>query len=228
MIRVYIYCEGQTEESFIKRILRPYLQNFQIEAVPIISKTGLNNHKIQKGGVSTYSKMKTELNRLCGEHKNEIVTTMFDYYGLPKETPGSNNDASDLYEHVKIIESAIQDDIQHDNCIVNLIIHEYEALLFSNPDAFSSMYPDAVDILSKIRKEYKNPEYINNSQSTAPSKRIMRIIYDYSKVRTGIIIAETIGIEKMLSECPHFKEWIETIIKVASQSEIKMDSTLYY
>ena len=56
----------------------------------------------------------------------------------------------------------------------------------------------------------------------------MRIIYDYSKGRTGIIIAETIGIEKMLSECPHFKEWIETIIKVASQSEIKMDSTLYY
>ncbi len=172
--------------------------------------------------------MKTEVNRLCGEHKNEIVTTMFDYYGLPNETPGSNNDASDLYEHVKIIESAIQDDIQHDNCIVNLIIHEYEALLFSNPDAFSSMYPGAVDILSKIRKEYKNPEYINNSQSTAPSKRIMRIIYDYSKGRTGIIIAETIRIEKMLSECPHFKEWIETIIKVASQSEIKMDSTLYY
>ena len=64
MIRVYIYCEGQTEESFIKRILRPYLQNFQIEAVPIISKTGLNNHKIQKGGVSTNSRMKTELNRL--------------------------------------------------------------------------------------------------------------------------------------------------------------------
>ena len=66
---------------------------------------------------------------------------MFDYYGFPKETLGSKIKGADLYNHVKSIELAIKDDIQHENCIINLVVHEYEALLFSNPDSFSSLYP---------------------------------------------------------------------------------------
>ena len=225
-MRVYVYCEGQTEESFIKRVLSPYLQQFQITTIPIICKTGSSDHKKQKGGVSSYSKIKKELIQLCGEHKNEIVTTMFDYYGFPKETLGSKIKGADLYNHVKSIELAIKDDIQHENCIINLVVHEYEALLFSNPDSFSSLYPHAVSELSKIRNNYMNPEFINDSQATAPSKRISSIISDYSKVRAGVIIAESIGIEKILSECPHFKEWVDTIIRRTSESEIHLDSTL--
>ena len=36
---VYIHCEGQSEEQFIKRVLGPYLLNHNVCAVPIICST---------------------------------------------------------------------------------------------------------------------------------------------------------------------------------------------
>ena len=36
MKNVYIYCEGQAEESFINTILYPYFENIGIYVIPII------------------------------------------------------------------------------------------------------------------------------------------------------------------------------------------------
>ncbi|MDR2166847.1 MAG: DUF4276 family protein, partial [Clostridiales bacterium] len=80
MKRVYILCEGQTENDFVEIILNPFLQNVGVIAIPIICTTKRTPSKKYKGGISSYGKIKKELMRLCGEHPNELVTTMFDLY----------------------------------------------------------------------------------------------------------------------------------------------------
>jgi hypothetical protein len=54
------------------------------------------------------------------------------------------------------------------------------------------------------------PEDINNSQETAPSKRLAKIFpYGrYGKVEHGALIAEAIGIETIRAKCPKFDAWI--------------------
>jgi len=96
MKNLYIYCEGATEESFINRVLYPYLFNSKICAKPIICTTKRTKTEKFKGGVREYEKIKRELTILCKQHKTEMVTTMFDYYGLPGNTSACN----DTSEHI--------------------------------------------------------------------------------------------------------------------------------
>lgn len=98
MKMIYIYCEGQTEESFINNVLAPHLRNVGIYATPIICTTRKKGGKKYRGGVSDYFKIKNELSFLCKKHKNEVITTMFDYYAMPSNTPGISNGEIDLYK----------------------------------------------------------------------------------------------------------------------------------
>lgn len=212
MKNVYVYCEGPTEESFINHILQPYLLKSNIYARPIICTTSRKNGIKYKGGVSTYQKIKDELTLLCKQHHNELITTMFDYYALPKQTPGLDKTDRDLYKHITEIEAAVENDIGMRNLNFNLIVHEFEGLLFSQPLAFEEICDsETTEKLSEIRNSFQNPEYINNSTETAPSKRIISLIPDYAKVRNGTLIAKEIGIEKIRRECPHFDSWLSKI-----------------
>ena len=64
MKNVYIYCEGQTEESFVNEILYPYFFNIGVVVSPIICTTKKTASKKYKGGVSDYAKIKKELTML--------------------------------------------------------------------------------------------------------------------------------------------------------------------
>lgn len=157
--------------------------------------------------------MKRELISICKEHSNEYVTTMFDYYGMPNNTPGIDVNNIDIYSRIEQIEYIINEDIGLWNCKFHLMLHEFEAILFSNPDSFDIIAKNKeVDEIKRIRDNYKNPEYINNSPETAPSKRLKRIFPNYSKIKDGVLVSQNIGIDKIIEECPHFKKWIDNII----------------
>jgi len=111
MKQVYIYCEGQTEESFINEILYPYFFNISIVVCPIICSTKRTAIKKYKGGVSDYKKIKKELSLISKRHPNEYVTTMFDYYAMPCDTPGICNNEPDINVRIKQIEQKIDADI---------------------------------------------------------------------------------------------------------------------
>lgn len=209
---VYILCEGPTEEGFVNRVLSPYFQNLDIWVTPITITTSKNtSKKAIKGGVSKYELIKKEIQKLCG-NPNNIVTTMFDYYGMPKDTPGIDCTEADIDKRMQIIENTIESDINLSNCYFNLVVHEFEGLLFSNPQVFENITNNiTVAKLQAIRDKAPSPEHINNSPETAPSKRIYNLIPDYSKVRQGTILAQKIGIDKMISECKHFASWIDKI-----------------
>ncbi len=212
MKRVRILCEGQAEEQFVNRILVPYFMPQDIYVTPVVlpTKRYLSGGR-ERGGVSTYTKIAGELRLLCRD-RSAYITSMLDYFRLPADTPCMDLQRTDTYQHVAEIEAAIDRDIQSPNCHANLMVHEFEALLFSDPSAFETIMDVAtVQKIAEIRDSFETPEDINSAPETAPSKRILQIKPDYRKVTQGIEIAEKIGIDKMLQCCPHFAEWIGKI-----------------
>lgn len=212
MKNVYIYCEGQTEESFINEILAPYFMRQNIWVCPIICSTKRTATKKFKGGVSDYAKIKKELTLICKQHHNEYVTTMFDYYAMPDNTPGIDNSETDIIVRINQIEQTINADIGQQNCKFHFMMHEFEGVLFSKPDSFALIADrNIVNDIQKIRDNFPTPEHINNSPETAPSKRIEALIPNYAKIKNGTLLSKNMGIDVILNECPHFKEWIQSI-----------------
>lgn len=212
MKNIYIYCEGQTEESFINEVLSPYLSQVDIWVYPIICTTKRTNLEKFRGGVSEYSKIKKELTMLCKSHKNEIITNMFDYYAMPSDTPLIGCSDIDIYSRIEKIENDINIDIGEPNCHFNFLMHEFEGLLFSKPNSFKLVADDkVVNEIVRIKSEAISPEHINNSPETAPSKRLEALMPGYAKVKNGTIISKDIGMDVIMSNCKHFAHWIEEI-----------------
>lgn len=71
MTMLYIYCEGSTEEIFVKTLLVPYFEPRGIYIKTILASG--------RGGVAQYEQVKRDLTRICREHSHEVVTTLIDY-----------------------------------------------------------------------------------------------------------------------------------------------------
>lgn len=216
MKNVYIYCEGPTEETFINELLYPYFFNIGIVVRPIICTTKKTQLKKYKGGVSDYKKIKNELTILCKSHSNEFITTMFDYYAMPSNTPGIDNQDADILKQIESIEATINADINMRNFSFHFMLHEFEGILFSNPTSFNLITDEnTVEKVKTIRDEFPTPEHINNSPETAPSKRLEQLIPGYAKVRNGTILSKDMGIDIIVKECPHFRDWIKQITNMS-------------
>jgi len=208
MTRVHIFCEGQTEDVFVREVLAPHFQRMGIWLNPIIIRTGSQG----KGGVSSYGKIKWQIENKCKEDTSAWITTMLDFYGLPSDFPTITSKGDSL-TRAKAVERAFQTDIAQPNFLANIVVHEFEGLLFSAPDAFSEWFDDAhiIDSLSTVRNGFPTPEHINDGRTTAPSKRILAICDTYDKVAHGSLIALDIGLDTMRHECPLFDAWIKRL-----------------
>jgi hypothetical protein len=206
MIRVHIFCEGPTEETFVKRVLFSYF----IELGISLNAIGLRNGS-KKGGISTYGKVKYQIAKKCKEDSNAWVTTLIDFYGLPSDFPSPKliTGLSSI-ETAKAIEREFQKDVAQPNFIAHIIVHEFESLLFSQPEVFRNWFDDEkmISQLIKVRSEFESPEHINGGYDTAPSRRISQTCNKYEKIIDGLNIALDIGLDKIRKECPMFDSWI--------------------
>lgn len=91
MKQVNILVEGQTEETFVKELLYPYLFEYGITINPVI----ISTKRIKEGGKfkgglsnSNYDHFINDLKRLINSTPHGIVTTFIDYYRLPSKFPG--------------------------------------------------------------------------------------------------------------------------------------------
>jgi hypothetical protein len=116
----------------------------------------------------------------------------------------------DSITRAKEVEKAFQQDIALPNFLANVIVHEFEGLLFSAPDAFADWFdePGVVAELTEIRRGFDSPEHINEGRETAPSKRILAVCDTYDKIAHGSLIALDIGLDAIRQECPLFDAWV--------------------
>jgi Domain of unknown function (DUF4276) len=214
MIRVNVFVEGQTEETFVRELLYEYFQEKNIYLNPILVRTSTTG----KGGVVSYAKIKPQLNRKCLEDKTAFVTTMFDLYALPEDFPGCDSlpKTSDPLRKAEYLEQEMGKNIEHKNFIPNLLVHEFEGLLYSNPQVFAEWFDESVvSILQAERDVFASPEHINDSPLTAPSKRIRNCCEEYDKPLHGSLLAIDIGLDTIRRECQHFNQWLLQLENIA-------------
>jgi hypothetical protein len=217
LIRLYVVVEGPTEESFVGNVLAATLWPRQIYLTPII--LGSPGHK---GGNPNYARVRKDIVTLLKQDRTAYCSTMIDFYGLGKGFPGTAPpDNLSKLDKARRIEQAIKEDVAAGlpdlradvRLLPYLQLHEYEGLLFSDPQAFASGIGQhhLVAHFQTIRSAFPTPEDINDDPNTAPSKRIVDAYRAYSKPIDGLRAARAVGIGKMREECPHFCEWVEQL-----------------
>lgn len=224
MTIINVLVEGQTEERFIKEIFCPYMNDFNIHLIPTVINTKLvNDGKNFKGGLSnlSFDKFLSDLHRLLSSTPHGYVSTFIDYYALPSKFPGYNERNSYItpIEKVQFLEYQLFCQINHDNFIPYIQLHEFETLLFTEKDGFINNIDSSegnVERLVKIIDEFENPEDINHGLSTAPSKRILQHFPSYNKLIDANSMLKDIGVENLLNKCPHFKTWFDKLIFVSN------------
>jgi hypothetical protein len=95
-------------------------------------------------------------------------------------------------------------------------MYEFEGLLFSSPSTIATVLQQdeirlwAEDILHQF---HGNPELINNSSQTAPSKRLA--VTPYRKTTHGPNIAKEIGLDILRGKCKGFGDWLSRLEALA-------------
>ena len=148
---------------------------------------------------------------------------MVDYYGLPGTWPGRERSRrlKSLNEQAASVETDLLDDIANSlgggfdrrRFVPYVVMHEFEGLLFSNPDRFAQSIgrPDLSSEFQAIRCEFQTPEEINDSPDSAPSLRVRKLYRGYQKPLMGVLAAEEIGLDAIRKECPLFHKWVEEL-----------------
>ncbi len=216
-VRLNIIVEGQTEETFVNQTLKPHLSRFLIGVSARVVATSRKRGTKHAGGLSTYLKTKRDITLWIKQDRNPDVrfTTMFDLYGLPTDFPGYMSAAADAdpYQRVLALEDAFLKDISDRRFIPYIQLHEFEALILSDPRQLDSQFDNRADGIARLETmvtQFPSPEHINDNANTAPSKRIIREIPEYEgrKASAGPIVTEKIGLSMLRSKCAHFAGWL--------------------
>lgn len=216
MTRLAISVEGQTENEFIKRVVAPHLQSFDVYATPIIvtTKRVLDgpNHK---GGDISIDRAINEIKRLI--HAFDFVTTFYDFYAFKGRAQEDN--ATSL---AAAIGQAAGSPV---NLIPYVQQYEFESLLFSDCEIIGQQFgSDRVFTeLQAAVAEKGEAEKVNDSYQTCPSRRIETVCKTHANMRYdkrfhGPAIAEKIGLEKIKAACPLFADWLRRLEVLGKQA----------
>ena len=217
MNRIIIIGEGPTEQAFCNDVLQPFFNTQEIFLdTPKIKKS--------KGGIVSWSDLKKQI-VLHLKDTGVVVTMLIDYYGIyPKHAFPKWEEAKAIVnksERMTFLENAMLDDIDESiryRFVPYIQLHEFEGILFSDISVIEENFEDYEfkdhDYLVKTESAFDNPENINDGRTTAPSKRMERIIDDYSKVVYGSLLAQEIGLDKIREKCPRFNVWIEKLLNI--------------
>jgi hypothetical protein len=220
--RVLVLVEGPTERAIIQKVLAPYMgaRNAYM-AARVIGKPG------HKGGIRSFDATLKEILMLLSQESQAVVSTFFDYYGLPNDWPGriEARGTANACESARILENNIFTSVSlkfdaglnPDRFIPYIQMHELEALLFVNPQVMAQIFgqPHLETQFAKIVQECGGCETIDDNPASAPSKRIGVLFPQYKK-GSGVnahapAIVEKTGIETIRQKCPHFNEWLDRL-----------------
>jgi hypothetical protein len=227
MARLYLFAEGQTEQTFAGTVLKPYLANLGLYMQnPVLVAHCRKKHKTHRGGGRKYTPIRNDILRFMKQERavDVFFTTMIDLYGLPSDFPGveeAERLRPDPHQRVKSLEQAWFEDIGDPRFVPFIQLHEYEAWLFTDISQLDFFYPNAkakITRLKAIADRVGTPELIDDGLQTAPSKRIIAEFpaYEGAKRTVGPQVAELIGLSEIRSKCPHFDGWLTKLENLGS------------
>ena len=204
MVNVWISVEGSTEEYFITTVLSPHF-----------SSIGIYLHPVNMEGNVTLQRVARDIKMLA--YRSGYVTTMYDFYGFKDKSLNETKDS---------LEGKIKGSIGDPNIARRIFpyiqMHEFEGLLFSSPKILNNNVSitnsitnlsnlSVLDWSQKILNDFSNnPEAINDSRETAPSKRLEKYT-NYKKTINGPNIAKEIGLSGIRQKCTGFNAWVTMI-----------------
>ena len=215
---VFLVVEGPTEQLFVERVLAPCL-----------SPSGLHFHATQipnrggRGGDVRFERAAKGVSNFLKQRHDTFVGTFFDYYGLKEwprlaevramNGPSPADIANVLNEAATADLTARLPDIDvRRRFFPFLAVHEFEALLFSDAAKLSSASGIPEPLIRAALEEAGDPERIDRSPETAPSKRLAAWSKgQYGKTTTGIAAAQSIGSPAMRAACSNFDAWLSLI-----------------
>jgi hypothetical protein len=83
MVRLYFYVEGQTEQGYVTRVLKPHLERLGVQVMgAVLAASGRKHGHVSRGGGRRYQPMRKDLGNLLRQHGQADVrfTTLFDLY----------------------------------------------------------------------------------------------------------------------------------------------------
>jgi hypothetical protein len=182
---LYVFCEGPTEQGFCKQVLEAHLLQLHCCIRTIKIAHSRRHGIIDRGGIGKYETLRFDIQSTIKSRKRHpgvFFTAMIDLYGLPGDFPGKSNHVRNPQNprpFCEALEQAFADDIGDARFMPHLQLHEFETLLYADPDAFSVSFDDcdqAIAGLKIIVAEFPDVERINDGQTTAPSKRIIGLL----------------------------------------------------
>lgn len=217
MPRLYLFAEGPTEQTWAGSTLNEHFMHREMQVHPVLIANARAKRVVSRGGIRKYVQMKNNIVRFLKQNAGRDVffTTMIDLYALPGDFPG-RAEADRLrtrpYDRVAALEQAFSADIADPRFIPYVQLHEFEALLFVDPGYFRGLFDCGDRQLQNLTaiSQQTQPELINDTYETAPSRRIIGQIPEYavSKSTAGPLIAEAIGLQRLRAGCPHFDDWV--------------------
>lgn len=227
MKQLNIFCEGQTEQLFCRQVLQPHLFPQGAGVIHTLAVGEKNHHHLYglgakrkyQGAKGVRQFILNTINRRRGG--NVYFTTFFDLYALPNDFPGKTackRNAANPTPYVVALETAFRQDINNHRFIANLVLHEYETILFADPDKFRVSFQNCdeeIEALKSIAASVPSIEHINDGKESAPSKRIIDVFgedrYRGMKTAAGPDIASAIGLPTIRAACPHFDGWLRQL-----------------
>ena len=184
---------------------------------------GNARQRSRRGGIKGWAEVRKDILGHLRQDTGRLVTTMVDYYGLPQTWPGRKAAGGLVFaQKAKTVEDALLADISEgmggapstsDRFIPYVMMHEFEAMLFSDCEGFGRgiCREDIVQPLQAIRDQFAKPEEIDDSPDTAPSKRIEHLMPNYQKPLIGNLAALEIGIHAILPRVSTFWGVVRTL-----------------
>jgi len=204
---IVVVCEGETEETFVRRVLSVHLTQ-KILKPSCLGGIEPNGYKKLVGAVRQWLRTKGITH----------VTTMIDLYKLPSDFPRKTQAPSDPYEKVCSLEQALAEEIQDARFIPYIMLHEFEALLLTKTGLEIIRERARVGKNDRSWKELQRdlarvgtPERLNDDANSHPSARIKKIWPRFKKTTDGVGILEQVPWEELCAACPHFGDWIRKL-----------------
>jgi hypothetical protein len=218
MVNLVVIGEGQSEETFVRTVLAPALGFNGVYATARLIPTSKN----QRGGALNLERVRNFIRNTLKERNDTYVTTFFDLYGLDQSFRGvAESRGRSPAERATHVEVLLHEDIMSgvparpERFFAHVQPHEFETLLFSDVNQLCTgeleWHVQRAD-LAAVRRGVENPEWINDSPETAPSKHLGRLRPRYRKVSHGPVAAARIGLDKIREQCPHFRQWYDWIV----------------